>query len=57
MHESHQRANFDAVRARAAELIRQAEETSDVWFAEQLRRLSGDLSEYANMLEVEAASQ
>ena len=45
------------VRERAARLVRQASETSNPWFAEQLRQLAQDLAEYADTLELEALQQ
>jgi hypothetical protein len=36
--------------------MRHAGETDDVWFVEQLSRLAKDLSDYADMLETEAAA-
>jgi hypothetical protein len=57
MHEKERVADLVCVRERAKRLMRQAGETSDAWFAEQLRQLARDLTEYAESLEVGAQSQ
>jgi hypothetical protein len=57
MHQKTRAIELVELRARAATLMRQASETSDAWFGEQLRQLAIDLTEYANILEVEATCE
>ena len=56
MHRDMREADIGNIRERAAKLTKQADETTDAWFVEQLHRLAADLIEYAEMLEAKGRS-
>ena len=57
MQEQDRTASAKELKARAAQLLTQARETNDAWFVEQLSRLAKDLSDFADVLETEAAHE
>ena len=57
MQEQDRVASAKELKARAAQLLTQARETDDAWFVEQLSRLAKDLSDFADVLETEAAHE
>jgi hypothetical protein len=53
MHRDMREVDLGNIRERAAKLAKQADETTDAWFVEQLQRLAAHLIEYADLLEAE----